>query len=115
MLFMMASSAEMDLDVKSDKAVVIPIMLSSMKKDLLFKQLLRRGREKDERQTSRYKDNLEGIWELQSWLLGEADKAGITIIENWHIEETVRSALDLVIGELMKHFPPHSDDSVWET
>ena len=106
--------AEMDLDVKTGKAVVIPIMLASMKKDLLFKQLLRRGREKDERQTSRYKDNLEGIWELQSWLLGEADKAGITIIENWHIEETVRSALDLVIGELMKHFPPHTDDSVWE-
>ena len=48
-------------------------------------------------------------------MLGEADKAGITIIENWHIEETVRSALDLVIWELMKHFPPHSDDSVWET
>ena len=106
--------AEMDLDVKTGKAVVIPIMLASMKKDLLIKQLLRRGREKDERQTSRYKDNLEGIWELQSWLLGEADKAGITIIENWHIEETVRSALDLVIGELMKHFPPHTDDSVWE-
>lgn len=106
--------AEMDLQVKPDKAVVIPIMLASMKKDLLCKQLQRRGRENDERPSSRYKDNLEDIWGLQSWLLDEADKAGITIIENWHIEETVRTALDLVIGELMRHFPPHPDDSVWE-
>jgi len=106
--------AEMDLHVKPDKAVVIPIMLASMKKDLLYKQLQRRSRENDERPSSRYKDNLEDIWELQSWLLDEADKAGITIIENWHIEETVRTALDLVIGKLMKHFPPHPDEAVWE-
>ena len=104
----------MDLQVKPDKAVVIPIMLASMKKDLLCKQLQRRSRENDERPSSRYNDNLEDIWGLQSWLLDEEDKAGITIIENWHIEETVRTALDLVIGELMRHFPPHPDDSVWE-
>jgi len=100
--------------VKPDKAVVIPIMLASMKKDMLCKQLQRRSRENDELPSSRYKDSLEDIWELQSWLLDEADKAGITIIENWHIEETVRTALDLVIGKLMKHFPPHPDETVWE-
>lgn len=106
---------EMDLDVKPDKAVVIPIMLATMKKDLLCKQLQRRGRENVMHQASRYRESIEDIWELQSWLLDEADKAGITIIENWHIEETVRTAMDLVIGELMKHFPPQSEEGVWET
>ena len=105
---------EMDFDVKPGKAVVIPIMLATMKKDLLCKQLQRRGRENVMHQASRYRESIDDIWELQSWLLDEADKAGITIIENWHIEETVRTALDLVIGKLMKHFPPHPDEAVWE-
>ncbi len=105
---------DMAIDVKPGGAVVIPIMLASMKKEMLCRQLQRRGRDSRARQTSRYSDSIDDIWELQSWLLNEADRAGITIIENWHIEESVRTALDLVIGELMKHFPPHPDESVWE-
>jgi 2-phosphoglycerate kinase len=46
---------------------------------------------------------------LQSWLLDEADKARITIIENWSIEDTVRATLDLVIDVLMVRFPPDPD------
>jgi 2-phosphoglycerate kinase len=101
---------ELNLDAKQDDAVVIPIMLASMKKDLLRKQLKRRGREKDKRLASYYLENIDGIWDLQSWLLDEEDKAGTPIIENWYLEDTVRAALDLVIGELMKRFPPESDD-----
>ena len=101
---------ELNLDAKQGDAVVIPIMLASMKKDLLRKQLNRRGREKNKHQASHYLENMDGIWELQSWLLDEEDKAGTPIIENWYLEDTVRAALDLVIGELMKRFPPGSDD-----
>ena len=78
-------------------------------------QLKRRGREKHTRQASHYLEHLDEIWELQSWLLDEADKAGVAIIENWYIESTVRAALDLVIGVLMKHFPPQPDEAVWES
>jgi 2-phosphoglycerate kinase len=84
-----------------------------MKKSMLRKQLVRRGREKSKQMASRYLDKLDDIWELQSWLLDEADKAGIAIIENWYIEDTVRAALDLVIAELMKHFPPVPDNELW--
>ena len=105
---------ELNLEVKAGDAVVIPIMLASMKKELLHKQLKRRGREENWRQASNYLGSLDDIWDLQSWLLDEADKAGIPIIENWYIENTVRTALDLVIGELMKHFPPQSDEEVWK-
>jgi len=105
---------ELNLEVKEGDAVVIPIMLASMKKELLHKQLKRRGREKNRRQASNYLGSLDDIWDLQSWLLDEADNAGIPIIENWYIEDTVRTALDLVIGELMKHFPPQSNAEVWE-
>jgi len=106
---------ELNLAVKPGEAVIIPIMLASMKKELLNKQLKRRGREKHSRQASHYLEHLDEIWELQSWLLDEADKAGIHIIENWYVENTVRAALDLVIGVLMKHFPPQPNEAVWES
>ena len=105
---------EMNLEVKKGEAVVIPLMLASMKKEMLRKQLQRRGREKNKHEASRYLENLDAIWELQSWLLDEADKAGIPIIENWYIEDTVRAVLDLVVGVLMKHFPPQPGEEVWE-
>ena len=106
---------EMDLKVKDGEAVVIPVLLASKKKDMLRKQLKRRGSEKSGRQTSRYLENFDSIWEMQSWLLDEAERSGTTIIENWYVEETVRTALDIIIGEIMKHFPPRPDDEVWET
>jgi 2-phosphoglycerate kinase len=105
---------ELQLKVKEGAAVVIPIMLASMKKELLHKQLKRRSRETNRRQALNYLGSLDDIWDLQSWLLDEADKAGVPIVENWYIEDTVRTALDLVIGELVKHFPPQSDEEVWE-
>jgi 2-phosphoglycerate kinase len=101
---------ELNLEAKQGNAVVIPIMLASIKKEMLRKQLKRRGREKNKYQISHYLENMDDIWELQSWLLDEEDKAGISIIENWYIENTVRAALDLVIGELMKRFPPNADE-----
>jgi 2-phosphoglycerate kinase len=105
---------ELDLEVNRENAVIIPVMLASMKKELLLKQLKRRGRERNEQQDAHYLRNLDDIWDLQSWLLDEADKAAIPIIENWYIEDTVRAALDHVIGILMQHFPPQQDDKVWE-
>ena len=101
---------ELNLAVEQREAVIIPIMLATMKKGLLNKQLKRRGREKHKHQASHYLENLDDIWVLQSWLLDEADKAGIAIVENWYLEETVRTVLDLVIGVLMKHFPPEPGD-----
>jgi 2-phosphoglycerate kinase len=94
-------------------AVVVPLMLATMEKGLLSKQLKRRGREERERQASRYLEHLDAIWELQSWLLSEADKAGITIIQNWYIEDTVREILELAIRRIMERYPPQPDTGVW--
>jgi 2-phosphoglycerate kinase len=104
---------ELNLEAQAGEAVIIPVKLATMKKDLLYKQLTRRVRDAKGRQASRYLESLDDIWELQSWLLDEADKVQIPIIENWQIEDTVRAALEIVIGELMKKFSPQPDDSVW--
>jgi 2-phosphoglycerate kinase len=101
---------QMNLDMKKHEAILIPIMLATMKRELLNKQLKRRGHEKNKHGAAHYLENLDDIWELQSWLLDDADRAGITIIENWYLEDTVRAVLDLVIGVIMKHFPPAPDE-----
>lgn len=105
---------EIDVKVENNEAVVIHVLLASVKQEMLRKQLKRRGSEKSGRQASRYLENFDAIWELQSWLLEEADRSGTTIVENWYVEETVRTALDIIIGEIMKQFPPQPDDEVWE-
>jgi 2-phosphoglycerate kinase len=99
---------ELNLETREPRAVIIPVMLASMNKELLHKQLMRRSREKKQKR-SRYQEHIDDIWGLQSWLLNEADKAGITIIENWSLEDTVRATLDLVIDVLMVRFPPNPD------
>ncbi|HYQ71001.1 MAG TPA: hypothetical protein VET88_03625 [Gammaproteobacteria bacterium] len=108
---------ELNLDVRSSNAIVIPVMLATMKKSLLRKQLERHDRESSgQPKSSRYLEKLGDIWELQSWLLSEADRAGIPIIQNWYIEDTVREALEHVTEIIMKHYPPHvpgKDDGVW--
>ena len=103
---------ELDLEQVANKAVVVPIMLASMKKEMLGRQLKRRGTEKGRRAARNQLDNLDDIWELQSWLLDEADNAGIRIIENWCIEEAASIALEYIIRVLQKHFPPLPDDDI---
>jgi 2-phosphoglycerate kinase len=108
---------ELSLDIRNSKAIVVTMTLATMKKSLLLKQLKRRVREESSSQPkSRYPDKLDDIWELQSWLLSEADKTGIPIIQNWYIEDTVNEALEHVTQVIMKRYPPHvpgEDDGVW--
>jgi 2-phosphoglycerate kinase len=106
---------ELNLQQADHKAVVIPVMLANMDKEQFRKQLGQRGREQSNPEASRYLEKTDDIWELQSWLLSEADRAGIPIIQNWYFEDTVRELLDLVIEVIMKHYPPHLDDEVWHS
>ena len=104
----------LDLTEAQKNALVVPLMLATMEKAALEKQLKRRGREKSGRQASRYLKHIDDIWELQSYLLSEADNAGVPIITNWHIETTVREVLNLVMAKVMKRYPPKLDDLDWE-
>lgn len=100
----------LDLAPAQKSALVVPLMLATMEKAALEKQLRRRGREKLGRQASRYLKHIDDIWDLQSYLLSEADNAGIPIITNWHIETTVREVQNLIMAKVMKRYPPRSPD-----
>ena len=108
-------STELEAQQNDSAGIVVPLMLATMEKGMLGKQLKRRRREESEHEPSRYLDRLDNIWELQSYLLSEADKAGVAIIQNWSIEDTVRAVLDLVISKIVEHYPPQPDDRIWES
>jgi len=104
----------LDLAEARKSAIVVPFMLATMEKAMLEKQLKRRGREKTARRASRYLKHIDDIWELQSYLLSEADNGKIPIISNLHIESTVREVMNLIIAKIMKYYPPMARDLGWE-
>ncbi len=95
-------------DVGSD-VVVIPIMLATMNKDSLRKRFKIRARDNAERKADRYINHMDDIWELQSYLLNEADVAGIPIIANQSIDETIREVLGVISNTIVKLFPTEDD------
>ena len=104
----------LDLQEARDSGIVVPVMIATMERAALRKQLKRRGREATERKASRYLDGLDDIWELQSYLLSEADNNGIPIITNWHIDTTIREILNLVMAKIMKRYPPEESKPPWD-
>ena len=97
---------ELDLAEASQKAMIVPIMLVVTTKERLARQLLVRGRDQPERRASRYLRHLDDIWELQSFLLKLADKAGIPEVVNWNIEDAMGEILNEVNRKVSERYPP---------
>jgi len=102
---------ELNLEELRKRAIVVPIMLGVMRKSLLAGQLKRKGREQAARESTRYLKHLDDIWELQYYLLSQADRSGITITPNWTIDTTIKEIMELVSQEIIKYYPPHPQSS----
>ncbi len=97
---------ELDLAEASQKAIIIPILLVVTTREKLARQLVVRSRDQPERGASRYLRHLNDIWELQTYLLKLADKAGIPEIANWDIEDTLGQILNEVNRKISERYPP---------
>lgn len=97
---------ELDLDKVREAAVVVPVMLAVTTRQQLANQLSRRGREQPDRDSSRYLEKLDAIWELQSFLLNLAEMSQIPVIANWTIEDSVRQVLLEVNRQISNRYPP---------
>lgn len=86
---------------KSD-FVVVPVLLAVIKEKRLKKRLIGRGQLIQSRRSERYIQNFEHIWDLQSFLLDEAEDYDIPIITNHDEETTVRSILQTV-SNVLRH------------
>lgn len=86
-------------------AIVVPIMLAVLSRKQLRRRIQGRGRSAPDRRAERYLSNFDAIWQLQSFLLSEADDAGVPIIFNEDKDETVQHAMAAVLRALAKNFP----------
>jgi len=99
--------SKLDLLKASRNAVVVPVMLAVTTRQQLRNQLSWRSREQPDRGSSRYLEQLDAIWDLQSFLLNLADKAQVPVIANWAIEHTVRDIVQQVSRRIKERYPPN--------
>jgi 2-phosphoglycerate kinase len=97
---------ELDLKRISKRAVVISLVLSSIKKGSLRGRLRSRGGEGGDRNPDRYLDHMDEIWQLQSFLIGEAEAADVTVQPTANIGSTINEILDLTTRQVMDRCPP---------
>ncbi len=84
--------------------IMVPIMLAVLSRKQLKKRIKGRGRKTPDRRAKRYLANLDAIWQLQSFLLSEADEAGVPIVFNEDLESTVHQSVSVVLDALSRHF-----------
>jgi 2-phosphoglycerate kinase len=102
----------LDIPAIRGKAVVVPLMLAVATMERLDDQLKRRSREQPDRDAKRHRQALERIWELQGFMIEQAEKVGVPVIETWHLNETVEQVTDEIMRQVIRQFPP--DFSVLE-
>ncbi|MDA0378519.1 MAG: ATP cone domain-containing protein [Bacteroidetes bacterium] len=88
---------------KSD-FVVVPVLLAVIKEKRLKKRLVGRGQLIQSRRSERYIQHFEHIWDLQSFLLDEAEDYDIPIITNHDEETTIRAILQTVSNVLRDRY-----------
>jgi 2-phosphoglycerate kinase len=105
--------SHLDLAGIADKAVVVPLMLAVTTLPKLDDHLLRRSREQPDRDSELHRSTLDGIWQLQTFMVDQAEKAGIPVIVNWNVEQTVQLVMDEVMGRIGARYPPDPSSLDW--
>lgn len=85
-------------------AIVVPFIMAVLKRKQLRKQLQHRGQVAPSRRTERYLNQFDAIWELQSYLLEEADLHDIALLPNVELRETIRLAMETISEYLTAEF-----------
>ncbi len=98
--------SEIDLCNAEKEAVCVQIMLATLDKKSLKKQLKKRIRDQSKHRNADHVEFIDEIWELQSWLLEAADNEGMSIIPNVNVEDSIREILEITSQVILKRFPP---------
>jgi len=85
-------------------ALIAPIMLAVLKRKDLKERIRGRGTRAPERRSERYLEHFDEIWQLQSFLLSEADRTKTPIIVNGDRDKVVREIMRTVIDMLSNDF-----------
>ena len=77
-------------------ALVVPVLLAVLKAKRLKKRLKGRGHAIQTRRSERYLESFDQIWQLQSFLLSEADTFNVPIVPNDDEDQCLRAILQTV-------------------
>jgi 2-phosphoglycerate kinase len=86
------------------EAVVIPIMLGILKRKRLQRRISGRSTDVPQRRAERYLKHFDEIWNLQSYLLSEADRTNIPIVDNNDRDKVFREIMRIIIEVLARDF-----------
>ena len=88
----------------NSNAIALHVTLAVLKSKDLKSRLRGRGVEVPQRRAKRYLNKFDSIWNLQSFLLSEADRCDVVIITNDDKEIAVQQLIQHVNYELTRHF-----------
>ncbi len=97
----------LDMATMAQDALVVPVVLVVATRERLIRRFTERGQKQPGRGGSRrYLRNLDAIWEIQSFLVTEADGAGVPLIFSWTIEDSVYEILLELARAVARDYPP---------
>jgi 2-phosphoglycerate kinase len=86
------------------EVITVYVMLAVLKSKKIKSRLRGRGANVPRRKPEKYLDNLDSIWHLQSYLLSEADRCDVPIINSGDREAAILQITQQVNTELAHHF-----------
>jgi 2-phosphoglycerate kinase len=89
---------------KTSDAIMIPLMLAVLKPAALQERFSVRGEQAPDRRAERYQENFAAIWQLQTFLLAEAERWQVPIISNDAPETAIRQVMTVIIDTLTRAF-----------
>jgi 2-phosphoglycerate kinase len=95
----------LDLDRYREHAHVISMIVATLDPDAYRDRFHTRADAARERSADRYLDHFEEIGVIQDFILGEADRFGLPIIDNVRFDDAVLSATRSVLATLKKSMP----------
>ena len=90
----------------SGEIIVVPVVLGILKQEMLRKRIRGRGGTVPHRRAERYLENFDAIWQLQSYLLAEADREKMPIVANEEKDATVAEILQIIGDKLAAKLEP---------
>jgi len=90
--------------VSQEDAVVIPLLLTNPSPETLKQHFRRRGEVASSRGATRYLENFSAIWQIQDYLVQEAQSCRVPVIPNTNLEDTIRRVIAVITERLVESF-----------
>ena len=90
--------------LNQQEAVVIPLLLANPSKQKLKQHFQRRGEVAPSRGATGYLKNFSTIWQIQEYLIGDAQRCGVPTIFNNDLDDTLQKVIGVISERLADHF-----------